>query len=199
MIPKINRLILCGVKIGVPWQIIYCDCCYSPTKTCLKLPFVDSTSEIPNNWYYCIEITLQNLDLVIGHVLFNSLVSIEPYVLREYWRHASNCKHHEHEVWYIFDTASNRTHNLFGPKCAPIPKPQWIFNSTVYCIAIEIVYCSLKKLIHSIKSADVCVLWRITRSQHLKFWTSLITSSQCPFKTTKHSQVLCSSSSHRWA
>ena len=26
MIVKINRLILCGVKMRVPWQIIHCDC-----------------------------------------------------------------------------------------------------------------------------------------------------------------------------
>ena len=38
---------------------------------------------------------------------------------------------YEHGIWYISDTARNRTHNLFRPKCAPIPlghsdKSYWI-------------------------------------------------------------------------
>ena len=36
-------------------------------------------------------------------------------------RDPSNRRLYEHGVGYISDTARNRTHNLFRPKCAPIP------------------------------------------------------------------------------
>ena len=33
----------------------------------------------------------------------------------------SNRRLYEHGIWYISDTARNRNHNLFYPKCTPIP------------------------------------------------------------------------------
>ena len=46
---------------------------------------------------------------------------IKPYVPREPWRDPSNRRLYEHGIWYIFDTARNRTRNLFRPKYKPIP------------------------------------------------------------------------------
>ena len=53
---------------------------------------------------------------------FNIIFVSSLYVPREPWRNPSKRRLYEHGIWYIIpDTARNRTHNLFRPKCGPIP------------------------------------------------------------------------------
>ena len=54
-------------------------------------------------------------------MFFQHNFCVKLYVPREPRRDPSNRRLYEHGIWYISDTARNRTHNLFRPKCAPIP------------------------------------------------------------------------------
>ena len=54
--------------------------------------------------------------------IFNTIFVSSRNVPREPRRDPSNRRLYEHGIWYISNTARNRTHNLFRPKCAPIPQ-----------------------------------------------------------------------------
>ena len=57
---------------------------------------------------------------------------IKPYVPRVPRRDPSKCRLYEHGIWYLSDTARNRTRNLFPQMCADSTRPQWwMFQSNM--------------------------------------------------------------------
>ena len=71
------------------------------------------------------ELTVGNTEnmrtVCVSYIFFKHNFCVKPYVPREPRRDPSNHKLYEHGIWYIFDTARNRTRNLFRPKCGSIP------------------------------------------------------------------------------
>ena len=80
----------------------------------LKMPVLES----PNGQTLCDFTKHGFLNTVF---LFNTIFVSRHMLPREPRRDPRNCRFSEHGIWYISDTARNRTHNLFPPKCAPIP------------------------------------------------------------------------------